>query len=186
MDASAGRSRPVVKYPRLLIVALVLLLRLPFLNQAIQGDDPYYLYGAEHAQIDPLHPNHARYIFQGDLVDMRGHPHPPLNAWILATPLAVLGDVREGPFHFAYILWSLIAALSMWSLARRFCDRPLLATLLFMAVPAFVVNGNSLESDFPFLAFWMAAIALFVGAVKEGSGRKLALAAGASVLAALA
>ena len=128
-----------------------------FLHQAVQGDDPYYLYGAEHAQIDPLHPASARYIFQGDLVDMRGHPHPPLDSWILAGLLAVFGDVREVPFHFAYILFSLIAALSMWSLARRFCERPLLATLVFIAVPAFVVNGNSFEADLPFLAFWMLA-----------------------------
>ena len=32
----------------------MVLLRVPFLHQAIQGDDVYYLYGAEHAQIDPL------------------------------------------------------------------------------------------------------------------------------------
>src|ERR1700721_3901763 len=116
----------------LVVVLVVFALRLPFLHQAVQGDDPYYLYGAEHALIDPLHPSSARYIFQGDLVDMRGHPHPPLNSWTLAVPLAVLGDVREAPFHFLYILFSLIAALAMWSLAPRFCERPLLATLVFM------------------------------------------------------
>ncbi len=36
-----------------LALAIVLLLRVPFLNQAIQGDDVYYLYGAEHTQIEP-------------------------------------------------------------------------------------------------------------------------------------
>ena len=169
----------------LLIAAIVILLRLPFLNQAIQGDDPYYLYGAMHAQIDPLHPTHVRYLFQGDLVDMRGHSHGPLNSAILAVPLAVLGDVREAPFHFLYILWSVIAALAMWSLARRFCEKPFFATLLFIAVPAFVVNGNSLEADLPFLAFWMSAIALFVGAVEEQSRLKLTLAAAAAAFAAL-
>jgi hypothetical protein len=153
----------------LLIVAVVLALRLPFLNQPIQGDDPYYLYGAEHAQIDPLHPHEARYFFQGDLVDMRGLPHPPLNAWALAAILAVFGSVREAPFHAVYIAWSLIAAIAMLSLARRFCDRPVIATLLFVAVPAFVVNGNSFEADVPFLAMWMAAIALFVKAVDDDS-----------------
>src|SRR5262249_53358469 len=51
--------------------------------------------------------------------------------------------------------------------ARRFCERPILATLLFIAVPAFVVNGNSFESDLPFLAMWMAAVALFVKAADE-------------------
>jgi len=145
-----------------LLLAVVLLIRLPFLNQAIQGDDPYYLAAAEHAQIDPLHPNHGQYVFLGDRVDLRGFPHPPLNAWFLALLLAAIGDIREVPFHAAYILFSLIAALSMWSLARRFSPQPLWATLLFLAVPAFVINGNSLESDLPFLAFWMAALACFV------------------------
>ena len=173
-----------------LLIAAVLALRLPFLQQPIQGDDPYYLYGAEHAQIEPLHPNHARYLFQGDLVDMRGHPHPPLNSWMLGALLAALGDVREAPFRFAYSLFSLIAALAMYSLARRFCDRPLLATLLFLAVPAFVVNGNSLEADVPLLALRLAAVACFVRAVdlhksETRSGAALAGAVVAGVLAGL-
>ena len=75
----------------LLLFAIVLAIRLPFLDQAIQGDDIYYLAGAQHAQIDPAHPNHARYAFLGDMVDMRGHPHPPLNVWCLAALLAVFG-----------------------------------------------------------------------------------------------
>ena len=108
-----------------IVIAIVLLIRLPFLNQAIQGDDVYYLAGAEHAQIDPLHPNHTRYVFLGDVVDMRGHPHPPLDVWYLALLLAILGDIREVPFHAAYILFSLIAALSMWSLAQRFSPQPM-------------------------------------------------------------
>jgi len=171
----------------LLIVALlVLALRVPFLNQAIQGDDVYYLAEAQHAQIEPLHPKHVQYAFMGRMVDMRGQPHPPLNAWFLALLLATLKDISEIPFHVAYILFSLIAALSMWSLARRFCERPLLATLAFIAVPAFVVNGNSLEADLPFLALWMLAVAMFVKAVEEDSIWALAVAKIAAILAGLA
>lgn len=145
----------------LIVFAFVLLLRLPFLNQAIQGDDYYYLAAAQHAQIDPLHPHHARYVFLGDLIDMRGHPHPPGNAWILAALLAVTGAIREPLFHGAYIAFSLIAAFSTLWLARRFVPRRALeATLLFCAVPAFVVNGASLEADLPLLAFWLLSIAL--------------------------
>lgn len=165
------------------VAIAVLALRLPFLNEAVQGDDPYYLYGAEHAQIDPLHPASARYVFQGDLVDMRGHPHPPLNLWILAAPLAVLGEVREIPFHAYEMVWSLIAALAMYSLARRFCDRPLMATLLFIAVPAFVINGTSLEADLPFLAMWMLAVAMFVKGVEQDSVWPLLVAGVAAMLA---
>ncbi|MGH9593138.1 MAG: glycosyltransferase family 39 protein, partial [Bryobacteraceae bacterium] len=170
----------------LLVTLIVLALRLPFLNQAIQGDDVYYLAGAEHAQIDPLHPNHARYAFQGQIVDMRGHPHPPLDAWCLAALLALLGTVSEIPYHAAYILFSLIASWSALSIARRLTTRPLIATLLFLATPAFVVNGNSLESDIPFLAFWLASIAIFLAAVDRRSMALLTLFVLPAALAALA
>jgi hypothetical protein len=117
---------------------------------------------------------------------MQGQSHGPLNAWILAGLLAAMHDVREVPFHLAYVLFSVIAVLAMWSLAKRFTERPMLATLLFLAVPAFVVNGNTLESDLPFLAFWMCAIALFVRAVDEHSFVALGGAAISSALAGLA
>ena len=168
-----------------LCILFALLLRVPFLNQPIQGDDVYYLAGAEHAQIDPLHPHHTRYAFQGDMVDMRGHPHPPMNAWILALLLALFGDIREIPFHAAYAIFSLIAALSMLSLARRFSTRPLIATLLFLVTPAFVVNGMSLESDLPLVAFWLAATALFIKAVDSRSRAALPLSVLALALAAM-
>jgi hypothetical protein len=173
----------VVVRQTLAIIALVILLRVPFLNQAIQGDDLDYLYGAEHAQIDPLHPLNTHYMFSGDIVDMRGHSHGPMNPWILAILLAAVGDVHEVPFHLAYTLFSIVAALAMWSLACRFCERPFVATLLFLAVPAFVVNGNSFEADLPFLAFWMASVALFVKAVDDDS---LAALAGSALAGALA
>ncbi|PWU12543.1 MAG: hypothetical protein C5B51_00445 [Terriglobia bacterium] len=161
-----------------MVLLVVLLIRLPFLNQPIQGDDDTYLKEAEHALIEPLHPAHTFYVFRGAPVDLRGHPHPPLDAWTLAGLLMLFGDVKEAPFHAAYIVFSLIAATAMWSLARRFSPSPLWATLLFAAVPAFVVSGNSLESDLPFLAFWMAAIALF-------GARRLVSATFAMVLAAM-
>ena len=167
----------------LAIIALVIALRLPFLHQAIQGDDIDYLYGAEHAQIDPLHPLNTHFMFSGDMVDMLGHSHGPGNSWILAILLAAMGDVREARFHLAYTLFSIIAALAMWFLARRFCERPFAATLLFIAVPAFVVNGNSFEADLPFLAFWMASVALFVKAVDDDS---IAALAGSAIAGAFA
>jgi 4-amino-4-deoxy-L-arabinose transferase-like glycosyltransferase len=168
------------------LVLAVFLVRLPFLNHPIQGDDYYYLAGAMRAQIDPLHPTHGRYVFLGEMVDMRGHPHPPLNMWILGALLALIGDVREVPFHGAYVVFSLAAMLALWWLARRFRAPPLATALLGLSVPAFVVNGNSLESDVPFLAFWLVSTALFIRAADRRSLPTLALAASAMALAAFA
>ncbi len=170
----------------LLVIAFVLLIRLPFLTQPVQGDDVKYLAMAQHAQIEPTHPNHFLYAFEGQMVRMQGHPHPPLNAWALAALLAIFGDVYEVPFHAAYIIFSLIAALSMLALARRFSAAPVWATLLFVATPAFVINGTSLEADLPFLAFWILGFALFITAVDRRSKLFLAASAAAIALASMA
>ena len=146
----------------LIIFAAVLLMRLPFVYQAVEVDDVYFLYGAEHALVEPLHPLNAKYAFQGQIVDMRGHTHGPVDPWILALLMVVFGSVREVPFHLFYILFSLVAAVSAWSIARRFTDRALEAVLLFLVVPPFVVSGNTFEADVPFLAFWLLAVALYL------------------------
>ena len=129
----AGSVKEASAHSLVLILAIVLLIRIPFLYQAVQGDDVTYLGFAEHAQTDPLHPNHIQYVFQGDLVDGRGHSHPPLNSWVLGLIFAATGGVREVPFHATYILFSLIATVAMWSLARRFSTQPAWAVLLFIA-----------------------------------------------------
>jgi hypothetical protein len=113
------------------------------------------------------------------MVDMRGHPHPPFNAWYLGLLLAAVRSESEVPFHAAYIPFSLTAAFAAWALAKRFGARPLLAVALFLTTPAFVVNGNSLEADLPFVAFWLLAVACFVY-------QRWWLAAAAGALAALA
>ncbi len=169
----------------ILVVLVILALRLPFLNQAFQGDDVLYLTEAAHAQIEPLHPKHTTYVFMGRDIDMRGQSHPPLNAWFLALLIAAGKGVWEIPFHAAYILFSLMAALSSLALARRFSPHPLLATLLFCAAPAFVINGTSLEADLPFVALWLLSTALYISAVDRKSGSLLAASSIAMALTAL-
>jgi len=161
----------------LILVVLVLLVRLRFINQAVAGDDVYYLASAYHALIDPLHPNHTHYIFQGVDVTFEGYPHPPGNAWFLAGLLTVFGDVIEVPFHLAYILFTLVAVLAMYSLGRRFSCAPFWAAVLFLLVPALFVNGNGFEADVPLLACWTAAAAAFIYGVDRNQSWLLTLSA---------
>ncbi len=162
----------------LLVLALVLLVRLPFLHQAVGGDDVYYLAAAYHGLVDPLHPNHTWYVFEGRDVTFQGYPHPPGNAWFLNALLRIFGDVYEVPFHAAYLIFSLLAAGGMYALARRFSTTPFWATALFVVVPAFCINGNLFESDVPLAAFWIAGAAAFIWGVDRDRGWLVALAAG--------
>jgi 4-amino-4-deoxy-L-arabinose transferase-like glycosyltransferase len=170
----------------LLLLGLALCLRLVFLQQAFQLDDPSYLGTAEYTLTDPWHPSHFSLVFLGELVSMRGHPHPPLDAWFLGLAIRLTGQRSEPVLHACYLLFTLISVAAMYALARRFTRRPVLATLLFIATPAFVVHGNGIESDFPLLALWLAAAAAFIYGLDQGRRWLLALAAAALALAALA
>lgn len=157
-----------------LVIFVVLLLRLPFLNVAAQWDDFNYLDAARYTLTNPAHPSHIEYVFQGERHTMRGHPHPPGMAWILAGVMAVLGPFQEKPYHAVFLVFSLTAALSMLVLARRFVPQQAVqATLLFLAVPASMVSGTSFESDLPLLAFWTLSVALFIEGVERHSGKLL-------------
>src|SRR5947207_4604340 len=109
MEAGVDRS----KRGLWIALAVLLFIRLPFLNQAVQGDDHTYIAEAAHAQVDPLHPLRFKIVFLGDEIDLRGHPHPPLNAWTLAALIAIFGEVKEVPFHAVYIGLSLIDVIAM-------------------------------------------------------------------------
>lgn len=172
----------------LIVVAFVLLLRLPFISIPAQWDDFNYLAAGQYTLTNPAHPAWFKFVFHGQEVDMRGHPHPPGVAWIIAALLAVLGPFRETPFHAAFLVFSLTAALSMYALARRFApERALVATLLFLAVPASLISGTSFESDMPLLAMWTLAMALFIEGAERRSRAWLAASAaamgGASMIA---
>lgn len=160
-----------------LLCLLVLAIRLPFLTQPVQGDDVYYLLIAENARVDPAHAMQFGFRLQGETVWAAGHTRPPGNAYVLAALLTLFGGVREIPFHIFYCTFSILAVGGMYFLARRFTDKAFEASLIFTAVPAFIVNGGKLESDIPMLALWTVGAACFVRGRYLAAGAALAAAA---------
>jgi Dolichyl-phosphate-mannose-protein mannosyltransferase len=178
-----GVSARPIALALLVLTFAVLLVRLPFVRQAVQLDDVYYLTGAQYAQTDPLHPHHAHYVFEGELEDMRGHPHPPLNTWVLALLIGVLRGIHFTAFHVVWMGFSWLAAVNVYLLARRFTRRPMMATLMFLAMPVFWIEGNSLMADLPFLVLWTGALVLFLRAVDEQHEGYLAASGAVLILA---
>lgn len=140
-----------------LLVVFVAAVRAPFFHHPLQGDDIYYLKGAEHARTDPLHPHQAQYVFHGRLVSMLGHPHPPLNAFLLGLLPDSLPVQRVW-----YGSLMLACVLACYAVARRHTKRPLAAALLFASAPVLWVSSNTFDSDVLFLACLLTGIALFV------------------------
>ena len=107
-----------------------------FSIKPVQGDDDIYLTEAAHAQIEPLHPANVTYVFRGDAVDLRGHSHPPLNAWPLALLVAAFGERERDSVsrrvHRVLADCGLVDVVAGADDSRRI---PLWATLLFWPSP---------------------------------------------------
>ena len=181
MEAGVKARRDLI-----LLAAFTVLLHVPFLTQPVQGDEVTYLDIARHALRQPLTPLNFQYVFLGHLVDAAGHPHPPLNAYLLALAWIVRGHFSVLFFHLFYLLFALGISFAAYALAARFTSRPLWGALLVAASPLVQVNTNTLAGpESPALAFLLAGAAAFFARRFWMTGVALAL-SGLTELQALA
>lgn len=160
----------------LALLLFTLALHLLFVNQAFHMDDVQYIELARNALVHPLFPHDLPYVFDGKVVSMAGHSHPPMNAYFLALVWKLSGRLTESRAHGFYLLFPLLATWAFFTLARRFTGRPVLATLLFATVPPLVVMSHTVMADVPTLALTLAAFACFTEWVETDRPRCLALA----------
>ena len=169
-----SRARPL-----LLLSAFTLLLHLPFIFQPVHGDEVNDLHMARQVFEQPLTPLNFRYVFQGREVDMGGHPHPPLNVYLLALLWWLRGGFSELFVHTAYLVFALAISFAAYAMAARFTSRPLWAALLVASSPLVQVSTG------PVLAFGLVGAALFLHRRFVTAAMALAL-AGFGALQALA
>ncbi|MFZ1147667.1 MAG: hypothetical protein ACLP6W_08470 [Bryobacteraceae bacterium] len=175
-----------LKRDLLLLAAFTLLLHAPFLRQPVQGDEVNYLDFAAHVLKQPLTPLNFQFVFTGRMVDAAGHPHPPLNAYILAVAWLLRGHFSIFFFHCFYLLFTLAISFAAYALAARFTSQPLWGALLIAASPIVQVNTNTLAGpEAPALALLLIGAAAFFGSWFWIAGIALAL-AGLTELQALA
>jgi hypothetical protein len=173
------------KHPFATIGIFLLLTLGPFLNKAVHIDDPLFVWTAEQIQ---KHPGD----FSGFDVNWYGETrpmpfmncNPPAASYFLAGVMAVFGG-REIFLHAAMLLLAFAAAAGIFQLAKTWCERPLLATLIAMSTPVFLVSATTLMCDVPMLAVWIWTVVLWERALKGGNAFcffMAALLAGLSVL----
>jgi len=110
----------------------------------------------------PLTPTNFSFVFLGAPRDMAGHPHPPLNAYMLAGIWAARGHVAPRFFHAAYMIFPLAIAWAAYFIAARYTSQPLWAAMIVSASPVVMVHANSLDCDTPAMAFLLSGAAFFL------------------------
>ena len=143
----------------------------PFLNKAIHVDDKFFVWTGQWIQKHPTD-------FFGFEVNERfsaipmwvANWNPPVMSYFLAGVASLFGW-NEIVLHLACLAVAFTAAAGIYSLAQMWCERPLLATVIAMFMPAFLVSSTTLMCDVLMLTFWIWALVFWERALASGQSR---------------
>src|SRR4029077_709009 len=155
----------------------------PFLNKAFHIDDPLFLWIAQQVSQHPGDPYGFSLNWYGNSEPIFSvMQNPPLSSYYMALAATFLGW-SEPAMHGAFLVPAVAATLGTLFLARRLCDSPLLAALLTLFTPVFLVSATGVMCDVWLLALWVWSVESWLRGLERHSYQFLLL---ASVLAAAA
>lgn len=146
----------------LLLIIMTILLIAPFANKAFHIDDPLFLWAAKHIQSHPTDPYRFNVNWYFNEMEMwQVTKNPPLTSYFIAF-VAYLVGWSERALHLAFLIPAIAVVLGTYFLARKLCSRPVLASLVGLITPVFIVSGTTIMCDTMMLAFWVWAILLWI------------------------
>jgi 4-amino-4-deoxy-L-arabinose transferase-like glycosyltransferase len=170
-------------HPNWTLTLVVLAALVPFLTKPFNIDEPMFVWAARQIHAHPVNPYGFEANWYGEAMPMwKNLWDPPLACYYLATAAALCGW-SEVALHAAFLLPALAAILGTYRLARHFCDHPMLAALVTLFTPVFLVSSTTVMCDVPMLAFWVWATVLWVEGMERDSFWRLA---GSALLVSLA
>lgn len=163
----AGRRR--LARDLLLVVAFTLLVTLPFIFKPFHMDDDVFLRFAGLKRDNPMSLELQDFTFYGKDNAAFFDTHPPLVPDYIALLNAIRGGESEPFLHLGFLIFPLIAAVSMYFLAREFTRHSLVTALLLMATPGVMVMSHGLLTDMPGMSLWVASVTLYIYGIKRKS-----------------
>lgn len=151
-----------------LVVVLVLAFLLPFVNKAFHIDDTLVIYPARQILKSPMRPFDFEVNWYGEPQSMWELTNPPFVFYYLAPIVSLFGE-KESMLHISYLIFAVVAGISMYWLGKYFTKSPLACALLLVATPAFLVSATGIMPDIPFLAFYLSAAAVYIQAQDKRS-----------------
>lgn len=151
----------------LLIVVLLVLVLVPFAKRALHLDDPFYVWVAKHIAEDPLD-------FFGFTLNWNGldepvfeiNKNPPGISYYLAAVGSLFGW-RESNYHAALLLVTIATAIGIYLVAERLTKYPLLAVLLVIASPVFLLSATNVMAEMGMLMFYVWALYFWIRGLNE-------------------
>jgi len=157
----------------------------PFLNKAFHIDDPLFLWIAHQVSQHPADPYGFSVNWYGSAKPMFSvMQNPALNAYYIALAASFLGW-SELAMHGAFLVPGVAAVLGTFFLAQRLSGSPLLAALLMLFTPVFLVSATTVMCDVWLLALWVWSVTCWLRGLERHNYWLLLLASLLAIAAAL-
>jgi 4-amino-4-deoxy-L-arabinose transferase-like glycosyltransferase/tetratricopeptide (TPR) repeat protein len=151
----------ISEHPHIVIGFILAACLGPFVDKAIHVDDPLFVWTAEWIQKHPADFFGSEVNWFGSATPMWvANCNPPLMSYFLAAVASVFGW-NEIVLHLACLAVAFTAAAGIYALAKMWCGRPLLAAVVAIFTPVFLVSSSTLMCDVLMLAFWIWALVLW-------------------------
>ncbi len=169
----------------IVVTIIPILCLIPFVDKAFHIDAPLFIWAAEHIQNNPLNFYDFSVNWYNTATPMFIiNQNPPGVSYYIAF-VAFLFGWSEIALHLAFILPAVAVSLGTYFLAKEFCSFPVLATLISILTPVFLVSSSTVMSDMMMVAFYVWAIVCWVYGLKYNKSWLLLLSSLLIVLSAL-
>lgn len=153
--------RWAARYPFLVVVLACVACLGPFINKAYHIDDPLFLFAAEHIREEPANfYNFSVVWYDHEMPMYEVTKNPPLASYYIALVSSLFGW-GEVPMHLAYLVWPIGALWGTYRLAQRHTKRPLLAALVALVTPVFLVSSTNVMCDTMMTCIWIWTMVLW-------------------------
>jgi 4-amino-4-deoxy-L-arabinose transferase-like glycosyltransferase len=155
----------------------------PFVNKAFNIDDPLFLWVAKQLRHNPLDFYGFSVNWYETVMPMAVvTKNPPLLSYYLAGAGSLFGW-SETSMHLVMLLPAIALVLGTFRLAGQLDADPLLAALIALCSPVFMVSGTTVMCDVPMVALWVWAVSFWIGGTEVPFRPWLLAAAGIMVAA---
>jgi 4-amino-4-deoxy-L-arabinose transferase-like glycosyltransferase len=160
----------IAMHPRVVIGFILVVCLGPFINKAVHVDDPLFVWAAEWIQKHPgdFFGFDVNWWFSATPMWV-ANCNPPLMSYFLAGVGSLFGW-NEVILHLSCLTVAFMAAMGIYSLAQMWCERPLLATVIAIFTPAFLVSSTTLMCDVLMLTIWVWALVFWERALANERG----------------
>lgn len=155
-----------------LLVFVCILCLLPFSNKAFHIDDPVYIWVAKHIQTNILDFHGFSINWTGVERPLSSNINPPLLSYYLAL-VAYWFGWDEFILHMSLLIPACAVIIGTYLLAQELCTRPLIAALICLSTPVFMVSSTTVMPDVLMLSFWVFSVFFWRRGIKQNNVAQL-------------